>query len=180
MYIKIGNDFVDQDYSFLVEMLQHLDIKVREINSRISKSFDPDTDGLFDAGEHLIGLGFSLIQRYINTTYPQLNIKKDAALSLGSEIRNGLTYIKAINAGANYWKHQDEWGIFNSITEDIESQNRAAKFTIATIELITPWAEYTCSNLLAELINDKEFILSSLLPHVEEWRSELDSLSSSK
>lgn len=175
MYFKSGKEFCDYDFYLLTEMLEHLDVKVKKINSDISLSADPDTDGLFDKGEYYIGVGFSLIQRYISSTYPKSNIKKSDALELGEKIKSNLSYIKVINAGANYWKHEDEWGLMSSITKDVNSLKDAAKNTINTIELLTPWASYTCSNLLAALVGENEFVLSSLLPYLESWRYELDS-----
>lgn len=175
MYFKNGKEFCDYDFYILAEMLEHLDVRVKAINSDISLSSDPDTDGLFDKGEYYIGVGFSLIQRYISSTYPQLNVKKKDALDLGEKIKSDLSYIKVINAGANYWKHEDEWGLMNCIIKDVNLLKGGAKNTINTIELLTPWGSYTCSNLLAVLVGDKEFILSSLLPYLESWRYNLDS-----
>jgi hypothetical protein len=174
MYIKIGKEFADNDLNFLIEMLEHLDIKVKEINNDILLSADPDSDGLCDKGEYYIGAGLSLIQQYISSTYPQLDVDRDHSLKLGDKITDELSYIKAINAGANYWKHQDEWGLINCVTRDINALNKSARYTINTIELLTPWSSYTCSNLLAKLVGANELLLSSLLPHIEHWRTELD------
>lgn len=174
MYLKFGNEFVDMDFNLLAEMIEHLDVKIKAINKEISLSGDPDSNGLCDSIEYFIGVGFSLIQRYISSTYPQLDMKKDIALKLGVKITGELSYIKAINAGANYWKHQDEWGLINCVSKDVTALNKNAQYTVNTIELLTPWADYTCANLLAVLVGDKEFILSSLLPYIEAWRYELD------
>ncbi|CAG36144.1 hypothetical protein [Desulfotalea psychrophila] len=139
MYLKIGKEFADSDFYFLTEMLEHLDFKVKAINNEISLSADPDSDRLCDKGEYFIGVGFSLIQRYISSTYPQLDVRKDDALKLGKKITDELSYIKVINAGANYWKHQDGWGLINCVTRDINALNKSAKYTINTIKLLTPW-----------------------------------------
>lgn len=176
MYIKSGQNFFDYDLHLLSEMLEYLDVKIKIINNDISLSLDPYADGLCDRGEYFIGVGFSLIQNYISNTYPQLNIKKTDALKIGETIKNDLTYVKVLNAGANYWKHEFEWGLRNCITKDIELLTNSAKKTIKTIEQLTPWADYTCSNLLAILIGEDELILSSLMPYIESWRIELDNV----
>ncbi len=176
MYLKISQDFFDSEFYYLTEMLEHLDVKVKDINNKINLSTDPDADGLFDKGEYFIGVGFSLIQQYFSCTYPQLGVKRDDALRLGEKVTSEVSYARAIHAGANYWKHQDEWGLINCITRDIKKLNNNAKYTIQTIELLTPWADYTCANLLAELVGDNEFSLSSLLPYIALWRTDLDNV----
>lgn len=174
MYIKIGDEFLDNNFYFLTEILDVIDSRIEKIMNEIQTSADPDSNGLFDEGEYFIGVGFSLIQQYMSSTYPSLGINKDDALQLGAKITDQLSYIKAINAGANYWKHQSEWGLVNLITRDISKLSGNAKSTINTVELLTPWAEYTCSNLLAELTREDSFTLSSLLPYVKQWRIDLD------
>ncbi|MFC1751282.1 hypothetical protein ACFL2V_21080 [Pseudomonadota bacterium] len=174
MYIKAGNTFGDVDLEFIRDFLEHLDIKFTEIGRKIKDSPDPDSYGLFDKGEYYIGVGFTIAQRYITSTYPQLNIGKKEALKSGPEIRNNLTFVEALNAGANFWKHQDEWGLDSLVSRNIDELSKQAQNTIRAIEIITPWADYTCSNLLAELVGENEFKLASLLPPLEEWRNDLD------
>lgn len=174
MYIKAGNEFGDTDFEFMREFLEHLDVKLLEIMDNISLSPDPDSLGLFDKGEYYIGVGFTVAQSYITSTYPQLEIKKKDAMQAGPLLKNGLTFIEALNSGANFWKHREEWGLNNIVTRNIENLSKQAQKTIKTIEIVTPWSDYTCSNLLAELIGESEFELAALLPFMEEWRNDLD------
>ena len=176
MYIKAGNEFGDADLEFVREFLEHLDVKLLEILDKISSTPDPDSGGLFDQGEYYIGVGvgFAVAQRYITSTYPQLEIKKKDAMQLGPLVKKGLTFIEALNSGANFWKHHEEWGLDKIVTRDIEALSKQAQNTIRTIEIVTPWSDYTCSNLLAELVGESEFKLAALLPSMEEWRNDLD------
>ena len=174
MYIKAGNEFGDTDFEFMREFLEHLDVKLLEIMDNISLSPDPDSLGLFDKGEYYIGVGFIVAQSYITSTYPKLEIKKKGAMQAGPLLKNGLTFIEALNSGANFWKHSEEWGLDNIVTRNIESLSKQAQKTIKTIEIVTPWSDYTCSNLLAELVGESEFKLAALLPFMEEWRNDLD------
>lgn len=174
MYIKVDNKFADGDLEFTRDFLEHLDIKLAQINNKILSSPDPDSEGLFDHGEYYIGAGFSVTQNYITSTYPQLDVNKWDALKFGSKVNNKLTVIEALNAGVNYWKHQEEWGLENIILRNIENLSKPAQRTIETIEIITPWADYTCSNILATLLGEKKLELITLLPFLEEWRNHLD------
>jgi hypothetical protein len=174
MCIKVGNAVGNVGFYFLKDLLEHLDVKLVEITDKIRNSVDPDADGLLDAGEYVVGMGFSTIQHYISCIYPRYEIKKSEALRLGEEVTNGVSCIKAINAGANYWKHQEEWGLEQCVSRDLDLLTKAARRTIETIELLTPWDDYTCSNLLALLVNEHDLKLSSLLPSIEAWRADLD------
>lgn len=174
MYLKSGKEFGDVDLGFIKDFLEHLDIKLARILTQIGESPDPDSEGLCDKGEFYIGVGFTIAQRYIASTYPQLQITKKDALKSGPKIRNDLTFIEALNAGANYWKHQEEWGLNKLVSRDIEGLSKQARNTIITIEMATPWADYTCSNLLAELIGEREYCLISLISSMEEWRNDMD------
>lgn len=86
----------------------------------------------------------------------------------------GVSVVQAINAGANYWKHLDEWGLRTIVNRDIENLSPMARQTIYTIASVTPWADYTCSDLLTVLTGGSEGILCRLLPLVTEWRDNLD------
>ena len=174
MYIKIGNKFADGDLEFTRDFLEHLDVKLIQITNKISLSSDPDSEGLLDHGEYYIGVGFSVTQNYITSTYPQLDVKKWDALKFGSKVSNSLTVMELLNAGANYWKHQEEWGFENIISKNLEELSKPAQRTIETIEIITPWADYTCSNILAALLGEKKLELTALIPFLEEWRNHLD------
>ena len=84
-----------------------------------------------------------------------------------------LTFAEAINSGANYWKHVEEWfGFLNK--DETESLKGNALKTLGKLEMATPWVDYTCANLLALLGNGKELgLLSPLLPRIEDWRNNL-------
>ena len=80
-----------------------------------------------------------------------------------------VSLVAAINAGANYWKHVDEWIEIINKPEDADLKGSALK-TLKQIEAVTPWEDYTCANLLAVLLEGQAFELSGLLAGIEEWR----------
>ena len=107
----IGDDYADGNMSLLRRHLELLDIELTRISSAIGKSKDPESEGLCDWGEYFVGHGFIAIQQYIASTYPQFKMEKSKALELPPMAKNGPTVVKALNAGANYWKHMEEWGL---------------------------------------------------------------------
>ncbi len=109
VYLKVGDQYADGCFGHLEKFLRIVDYELSEIQSRIDKSKDPDSDGLLDLGEYMIGYGFIAIQRYITSTYPQTPLRGRDRLKRGHQLKNGLHLIEALNAGANYWKHEPEW-----------------------------------------------------------------------
>ncbi|MGZ8410435.1 MAG: hypothetical protein ACXWVS_11055 [Hyphomicrobium sp.] len=192
MYMKIGNDFGDADLYFLKDILIMLDAKLLELDCKIQEarknSIDPEGLGLFDKGEYIIGMGFAACQRYMTSTFGPMKVEKEDALKIGPNHENGESIATIINAAANYWKHCDEWrhvsfarepesNMVVAILHDIDILTGHQKKTIKQIETVTPWADYTCSNLLASLIKTSELSelrLSLLVPFLEEWRNQLD------
>lgn len=170
--LKVGDAYADGDFWLLRRHLNLLDLELARINAAIKKSADPETDGLFDTGEYFIGHGFVAIQRYLTSTRAGLRIAQSVAFSVPPVVNRNLTFAEAINAGANYWKHMEEWleSLNNAENATLKSN---AKKTLEKLEMATPWEDYTCANLLAILGNGQELELSPLLPRIEEWRNNL-------
>lgn len=173
MYLRLDGEYADRDLQLLTEHLECLDGVLAGVDGTITASRDPDADGLLDTGEYFIGAGFAAIQRYVSATYPYVTTTKSDALAMPPDAGGGVSVVQAIDAGANYWKHLDEWGLRNIVVRDIESLSSIARKTIETIECLTPWEDYTCSNLLAKLTGTSRVSLSNLLPLVTEWRDTL-------
>lgn len=109
MYLKVGGDYADRELQLLVELLNNLDEKVVEVSNLISKSVDPESDGLTDRGEYFIGVGFSVIQQYLTDTLTLTGVSKRRALDIGPRYSEEFTFISVVNAAANWWKHSAEW-----------------------------------------------------------------------
>lgn len=170
--INICENYVDEDFSLLIRHLGLLDIELTRLNAARTLSRDPESEGLCNSAEYFIGHGFVAIQRYLTATRAELGIKMGAAFDAPPMTRGGLSLANAINAGANYWKHMEEW---------LETINRPANAdlrwnalkTLKQIESVTQWEEYTCSNLLAILLEGQRLELSHLLPKIAEWRKNI-------
>ncbi len=177
-------DMLDIYYGELIDALQLIDSRVSKIDISIKKaqreSIDPDALGLCDQGEYYIGLGFTVCQKYISSSCGVLKIKKGKALQIGPFHESGVPIVKIINAVANYWKHKDEWediveicnidkeflGIAYRYYENLTAQE---KRTIDTIETVTPWATYTCSNILASISSSDRLNLIDLGELLKKW-----------
>jgi hypothetical protein len=176
MYIKTQEGFGDADLANMKRVLELLDEELALVQSRAQSSPAPDAEGHFDRAEYLVGLGFSAIQQYVASTYAQFKIARAEALRLPPSTPSGITFVAALNAGANYWKHRDEWGLRAAVARDIALLSRPAQQTIKTIEVLTPWDDYTLVNLMATLTQSSALCLTNLVPLVILWRTAVDSL----
>jgi hypothetical protein len=176
MYIKTQNGLADSDLGNLHDLLALMDGKLSSIVDAARRSADPDSEGLFDEGDYFIGVALTAIQQYITSTYAQFKIDRSDALRLPPKVNENLTFVAALNAGSNFWKHRDEWGLRANVSRDIDSLNSQARQTIKTIEILTPWDDYTLSNLMACLTPSGELRLTELVPQLTEWRDAVDSM----
>ena len=174
MYIKFDDGILDDDLPFLVTLLELLDTRLTQIQLAIETSTDPDSDGLCDRGEYLIGMGFIACQRYLASTYGPLGIRKHVALNCGPRESGGASFAEIVNATANLAKHFDEWDFPSAVFRDRTGLDANQLQTIRVIETVTNWADYTCSNVLAALVGSLEIKLTSLSPKLQAWRDELD------
>jgi hypothetical protein len=168
MYLKIGDQFLDTELSLLSELLALLDQKIIETLTLIESSFDPESEGHLDRCEYFIGVGFSAIQQYLTDTLGLTKIPKKVAISLGPVYSENITYVSALNAAANFWKHSPEWWL------DKENIRKDSQATLDTIRKITESDDYQLSNVLAELVGSSDLTLSALLPNLIAWRSAVD------
>lgn len=169
---RVGNKYADADFSLLRRHLQLLDLELTQLNAAITKSCDPVSTGLCDAAEYFIGHGFVAIQRYLTATRTGLDVSMAEAFDVPPMMGSGLSVAETINAGANYWKHMEEWIKIINKSDASELRGSALK-TLPQLEAVTPWEEYTCSNILAILLDGKALELSCVLPKIEEWRDNL-------
>ena len=172
MYLKFENGFSDYDFSFLQDLFELLDSRLDHVQRNIDASSDPDGIGHFDDAEYVSGMGFIACQRYLTSTYGPLDIEKKDALRVGPFHSGGESYARIINASANFWKHVDEWP--STVRRDRHGLEPIQMETIRVIETVTPWDDYTCTNLLWSLTTPNEPRLKHLLPKLEARRAALD------
>lgn len=167
MLIGSRNKVYDLAIDQLCEFLQVIDVKLFEINDCISKSIDPESDGLFDRGEYFIGIGFVAIQQHLSESLIGMKPDKKEAFILGTTHLSGVSSIWIINAAANWWKHESEWFKNKKIPKNGER-------TIEIIMDISNQHEYALSNVLASFSESKDLsFIRDIIPHVEKWTKEI-------
>lgn len=185
MYLKLGSAILDYDVDLLKDVLNALEDALIKVDDEIKKSSDPDSLGLFDRGEHIIGLAFTACQKYISSTFGQSGLEKQKAIKLGPMNQHGESYVSIINAVANYWKHCDEWETITAlpksdsemveiVVRDYARLDTRSKTTINTIEKASSWSDYTCSNALAAITKTERISVLALIPILVEWRNAID------
>lgn len=150
----------------LREFLEIIDTKLHMIDTSISQSADPDSDGLFDQGEYFIGIGFVVIQQHLTDSLIGMGLNKTESLSLGEIHPSGVPSISVINAAANWWKHEAEWVKAN------EAPKNGRTFKI--VMNISNQYDYALSNILASFSESKSLIfVDHVIPHIEKWTQAL-------
>ncbi|XQF93228.1 hypothetical protein ACOBV9_03810 [Pseudoalteromonas espejiana] len=155
-------------FSRLDELYEILDEKLTQIECAIDNSEDPDTDGLFDQSEYYVGIGLVAAQQYLVEAATFSGIDKDKAYKLGPRHKSGLSYIKAIDSAANYWKHEAEWW------KDLDSLCNSNPKIRTHVTTVAEVGHYQLSNFLFALSNNKEIKLKCLLPIIGEWLDALN------
>lgn len=79
--------------------------KLYLVNNSIQKSAYPESDGLYDHGEYLIGAGFVVLQQQLHTSLTIISIPPKNAFKIGPLYAKGSHIAEVINSCANYWKH---------------------------------------------------------------------------
>ena len=80
-----------------------LDIELSKMLSEIQRSGSPDSHGLLDQYEQILGIGFAVCQAFLTSVHEGKN--KSKAFSVGPYHSGGRSYAQVTNACANYWKH---------------------------------------------------------------------------
>lgn len=167
MFFTFESQSADGELWRLQELFEMLDGKLADIDARMEKSADPDSDGLCDQGEYFIGLGFVAIQQYLVETIMFTGLAKSEAYKLGPKHPSGATYVELINACANWWKHEPEWFDAGDVPK-----NGMMNFTL--VMEVTDSPTYQLSNVLASFCRIGERIrFSCVVGHLKEWRTDV-------
>lgn len=154
-------------FARLQGLLAMLDVKLAELDAAIKKSADPDTDGLLDHIEYIVGVGLVATQQFISETSVFTGLNKDKAYSMGPRHRSGIAYIQAIDSAANYWKHEAEWW------RDLDALQSSSLKTRVHVGTIADCTDYQLSNFLFALSDNYEIRFKCLVPIITKWLDEL-------
>ncbi len=169
MLLFSKGDCFDLKITELSDLLALLDSKLEQLMEQVESSLDADSLGIFDRAEYFIGVGFVAMQQYISDTMYKSEFSRREALNLGAVTSLGSTHISVINSAANWWKHESEW--------DWYSESGISNKTYLSISNVVDPENYPLSNVLAFLIGERKFCLSSLIPLLEQWRDQFSLLS---
>lgn len=114
MFFVHDDSVVDLDLDLLAELLDVIDRQLDTVTGGWRSAEEADELGYFDRAEHITGFGFVACQAYITATYGFLKTPKLKALSVGPRHRSGHRVVELVNHAANYWKHHNEWPLYNS------------------------------------------------------------------
>lgn len=157
----------DPDYELLQDIFRTLDHAWNTTWAAAEKYRSPGDEPFMDRIEYIAGIGLAACQQYINSKYPLSEIKRPAAISLPPKHPSGPSYAALVDAGANFWKHSDEWAI------EPESKRRRTLEILRTA-LSEDEMGFLCSNLLCVLVGKESSPFSRLQEKIFEWRSELE------
>ena len=165
-YLRLDDRIYDPDYELLEDILRTLDHGWDVTAEASAKCSGPNEAEFIDRLEYIAGIGLTACQRYIASTYPYSGKNRKAAFLLPPMHSPGTSYVSLINAGANYWKHADEW--------ELEPESRR-KTTLSTLKTALKEEEmgFLCSNLLCTLVGNDPLPFSRIQKLLIEWRTEL-------
>jgi hypothetical protein len=136
--------------------------------------------------EYFAGAGFASVQKYmVKVIFQNLDQKKNIseaarikarkaaaskALQFGPKLSSGVSFSQAIWHAANFWKHEGEWW---EVAFSDDYLNQGKDNLLAHGEFGAFGGEWLCANVLFEISCCSEIRLGSVLPLLEEWRTEL-------
>jgi len=154
----------DANLNFLKDCLHLIDVRLDEIFNTTCP--DPDSFGLYDEADHLVGWGFVACQTYLTATLADQGLSKREFLNRGPQHSCGRTMTELINAVANYWKHNYEW-----THDDTSARRERTLESLEALELVSQ--SYHLVEILSKLVEPEPLLFRNLVPYLEEWRDEV-------
>lgn len=178
------SSLLDIHIGSLSKFLALLDSELVPLCEQISTSRDPESDGLCDFGEYLIGVGFVAAQQYMDEIIREIEGRSDVTqlLVVGPLLSNGHNFAKSVWTAANYWKHGAEWWEVAFQRNKPGCEVKESKLRDLQTEFLEAYGvfgrDYLCSNLLAEILGRKALRLEDIVPILADWRDEIRGMSS--
>ncbi|MGI3164016.1 hypothetical protein [Pseudooceanicola sp. 200-1SW] len=170
--IHSGGSSADYEFGLLTRILALLDVELLRTTTAMRSSPDPESDGLCDLGEFLIGSGFIAAQRYLNATRVDFGLSKAEAYEHPPLFRAPITVAQAINTISNYWKHFADWDEAEQQGIDPRAKGQSA-ITLRALDKMALPGSYPCADVLSQLQPVEALSLEKLLPLLTEWRNSL-------
>ena len=179
MIIYTSDGISDDNLLIFKEDLAYIDKYLIRIDDLLKIDRNLANNDSLDVAEYKIGLGFVILQKYIQDTCNSLGIidkvSRDKAIyNTKPYLKDEVTLVSVINACANYWKHLGDFTPSNDLQNN---QEKTLKRLDIILQMDGSTYDYYLSNILAEMTckfsKQKSVRLSSLVPQMEIWRDEL-------
>ncbi len=152
---------------YISNLAGSIDHELSHIENEIKISEDPDTYGIFDQYEQLIGIGFTVCQTFLVSVHEGKNKKN--YFGAGPFHSNGKSYALITNACANYWKHHDEWK-----KEELTPQAQSTADVISSLG-VDAWSPYPLSEVFSMLLGEnQQATFVNLLKCLNQWASDMN------
>lgn len=150
------------NWSFTRNIIKPIASNLEKLTEDMQECIDPDSFGLIDEYESMLGIGFAVCQTFLTSVHQGEN--KSEWFQEGPFHKNGMSYALITNTAANYWKHHEEW-----------NQNQLTGIAKNNIKLmnnlgVDVWKSYPLCDLMYELRDDSDqCIFFPLLDKLNEW-----------
>ncbi len=156
---------IDYQKGLTSQLINIIDEKLYDLirNSHI------DDEIIFGSIEHIVGLGFVVLQQYMTVVCGNLQKNKKDVLSKGPKYKDGKTFSEIVNASANYWKHSSEW----PLDKNCRDKDKRIKAIEAILRSFSDNDDYPLVNILSELSHTEKRQFNAVFKKILEWRNEL-------
>ena len=131
-----------------------------------------DDESIFESIEHIVGLGFVVLQQYMTVVCGELKKEKKDMLPKGPKHESGNTFAKIVDVSANYWKHNSEWSLDKN-----RSYKEKSEAFFKTISInghpVSVNDYYLLVNILFKLSHTEKGQFNAVFKKILEWRNEL-------
>ena len=157
---------IDYQKGLTSQLINIIDEKLYDLirNSHI------DDESIFESIEHIVGLGFVVLQQYMTVVCGNLEKKGKDVLSKGPKHKDGKTFSEIVNASANYWKHSSEW----PLDKNCRDKDKRIKAIEAILRSFSDNGGYPLVNILSELSHTEKGQFNAVFKKILEWRNELN------
>ena len=172
---EFTGSLTDFDYQkgLTSQLINIIDERIDELWPLIKNSHIDD-ERIFEIIEHIVGLGFVVLQQYMTVVYGDFKKDKKDALSKEPKHESGNTFAKIVDASADYWKHNGQWPLDTPRNRKGKEDIEAIFKTISINSPISANDAYPLGNILFELSHTEKEQFNAVFKKIQEWRNELN------
>lgn len=172
---EFTGDLADIDYQkgLTSQLINIIDERIDELWPLLKNSHIDD-ERIFEIIEHIVGLGFVVLQQYMTVVYGDFKKYKKDALSKEPKHESGNTFAKIVDASADYWKHNGEWRLDTDRNRKGKEDIKAIFETISINSPVSVDDPYPLGNILSELSHTEKGQFNAVFKKILEWRNELN------